>query len=269
MSTDPNALMAAAPSAEVLIVGTRERAEVTLRNSCEALAKLDYLDRFEVAVQSRVQSGIKDDNDLRLTDELLVNVVRGGDAVEALCRPVISAAHTLHKSLVGESQKWISQNSKTKSWEGRWGVLRERLTSLILQYRRDKQALEERQQRELERAAEMERRRLEAVAKAAMREGNVETAKAALEEAQAVVTPMVASATPILDHASTRAPWQVEVISLEALVKAIADGIVPLSAVKEIDLTFLKKEVTKRGGLPANWAGLRAWQEDKLSVSRR
>lgn len=233
--------------------------EVTaLTKTCEDLAKTDALERFEIAVANRLSIGIANDNDLRLTDELLHSVVLGADAVEAATKPMTSAAYALHKALVAEANKW----------KARWTTMADGLKGAILKYKRAQEELARRQQAELDRAAAEERQRKEAEAKAALRNGDVAAAQTIMQEAQAIVTPIIADATPMLDNSSTRKPWQVEITDPEAVVKAIAAGTIPLCAIKEFDLGFLKKEATKRGGLPANWVGIRVWQEEKLSVRR-
>ena len=233
--------------------------EVTaLAKVCEHLAEQSALDRFEIAVKSRLATGINDDNDLRITDELLHQVVLGGDAVEAATKPAISSFYARHKMAI----------ATVEPWKKRWASLADSLKGAILKYRRAKEDLARRQQMELERAAQAERDRLAAEARAALRNGDVATAKAATQEAAAVVTPVIMEATPVLDNSSGRKVWQAEIIDPEALVKAIAAGIVPLSAIREFDVVFLKKEAAKRGGLPATWAGVRCWQEDQLSVRR-
>jgi hypothetical protein len=148
--------------------------------------------------------------------------------------------------------------------------MRGSLSTVIINYKRAKEEMARRQQQEIDRAAEVERRRQEQVAKAALREGNIDAAKQAMEIARTTVAPVIMNSAPVLDHSSGRKLWQIQVTDQMALVKAIAAGVMPLSAIREIDETFLKKEITKRGGLPEAWAGfMRAWQEEKLTVSRR
>jgi hypothetical protein len=233
--------------------------EVTaLANACQALAQDSALDRFEIAVKSRMERGINDDGELRIADDLLHQVVLGGDALEAAVKPVISDANARHKLLIATA----------KPWQSRWTTMADGLKSLIIMYKRHQEELIRRQNQELERAANAERLRLDKEAKAALRNGDMEAAQDAMDAVNQVVTPVIAQATPVLDNSSTRKPWQVEVTDAEALVKAIAAGIVPLSAIREFDLGFLKREATKRGGLPKTWSGLRSWQEERLSVKR-
>jgi hypothetical protein len=239
---------------------------VALSTTCQELAQQSSLERFEIAVKGRIQSGIKDDNDLRNTDELLHQVVLNADAVLAATDPVVSELYVKHKAAVAEVKKWIYYNSTTKRWEGRWGVLREALASIMLKYKREKEDLARRQQAELDRAADDERRRKEAAAREALRNGDLATAKAAMQEAAEVVTPVIMNASPVLDNSKDRTVWVISITDPEALVKAIAAGTVPLSVIKEWDMTFLKKEAAKRGGL--NWPGIEAQQESALSVWR-
>lgn len=245
--------------------------EVTaLARVCEALAEQSALERFEIAVKSRLATGINDDNELRITDELLHQVVLGGDAVQEATEPTVSLLFARHRQATAEVKKWIWRNDKTKKWEGRWGVLREALDGLILKYKAAKRDLERRQNEELQRAAEIERQRLAAAARAALRNGDVATAKVAIQEAAAVVTPVITGSTPVLDNTGDRQEWVIEVTNSEAVLKNVAAGVIPFSALKRDpwDLTFLKKEINRRGGLPANWTGISAKQVDVLTHRR-
>lgn len=232
---------------------------IALDQTCQELGKTSGIDRFEIAVQSMLQRGLKDDSQVRLADELMHQVVLGGDALEAGTKPAISAAHALHKSLI----------ATVAPYKARWAAMRAQIETAILAYNRAKRALVEQQNLELARASDEDRRRREEEARKALRNGDMSGAQAAMQAAQAVVTPMIMNATPALDHSNTRNPWNIEITDLEAFVKCVAAGIIPLSAIKEIDTTLLKTEAKRRGGLPETWAGVRAWQGEKLSVSRR
>jgi hypothetical protein len=187
---------------------------------------------------------------------MLHQVVLGGDAVEAAAKPVTSEAFARHKALVAEAN----------SWKARWTAMANGLKSLIIRYKDAQAMLAARQQRELEQAAADARRREEEEARKAMRNGDMAAAQAAMTRAAEVVTPVVMSGTPVLENSSDRRPWEVTVTDMEALVKAIAAGIVPISAIKEFDMGFLKREAAKRGGL--NWPGVSARQTTQLSVRR-
>ena len=241
-----------------------------LAKVCEHLAEQRALDRFEIAVKSRLQQGINDDNELRITDELLHKVVLGGDEVQEVTAPTVSLLFARHREATAEVKKWIWRNDKTKKWEGRWGVLREALDGLILKYKLAKRDLERRQNEELARAAEEERLRKESQARAALRRGDMATAKAAMQAAAEVVTPVVVGSVPVLDNTGDRQEWVIEVTNSETVLKNIAAGVIPFSALKRDpwDLTFIKKEIARRGGLPANWTGIFAKQVVALTHRR-
>lgn len=231
--------------------------EVTaLANTCQALAQEHALERFELAVKTRLERGINDDNDLRLADEMLSAVARAGDAVEAAARPVISAAHAVHKALLAEAGKW----------KNRWLAMDGALRKAILKYKADKEALARRQQAELERAAEEERKRREAEARKALRDGNVTAAQELLQQAQAVVAPVIMNATPVLDNSDDRKVWEIEVVDPMAVVQAIVAGTIPLSFIKDWDITLAKKEAGKRKRL--DWPGVKAEEKAALRVKR-
>ena len=99
-----------------------------------------------------------------------------------------------------------------------------------------------------------------------MRNGDMAAAASALQEAAQVVTPVICTATPVLDNSSTKKTWNAKVTDPDALIKAIAAGTVPLSVVKEFNITLLKDEAKRRGGL--DWPGVQVWQEESLSVRR-
>src|SRR5581483_4928288 len=151
MSTD---IMPAPPAfdAETLVVSSRQGAVLAIQQTCQQMAEASNLERFELAVHQRVVTGLHNDNDLRLADAMLGDVARASDALEEATRPAIAAAHAVHKSMIAE----------VKTWQDRFTKLRESLTGAILKYKKQRADLAARQQRELEIAAEAERKRKEA-----------------------------------------------------------------------------------------------------------
>ena len=239
--------------------------EVTaLTETCKRFATDASLERFELAVKGRTEIGIRDDNDLRIVDEINHQCVLAKDSIDqadpkncdAAIKSPISAAHALHKALLGVVKPYVT----------RWSALIEKTDKMILGYKAKQRELAERQQRELDRAQEEQRKRLEAEARAKLRAGDIEAARAAMEEARTVVALIISMGTPILDNTNDRSQWQAEITDAEAVVKAIAAGTIPISVIKEWDITFLKRKATERGGL--NWPGVRTWQENKLTHTR-
>jgi hypothetical protein len=242
---------------KVVALPPAEAAE--LAEICQQTAYESGLSRLEIAVKSRVEAGIENDNDLRLADDLLHQVVLGADAIDQKTKPYISAAYALHKALVAEA----------KRWKNRWLSMQEQLDRLIINYKRKQRELLLRQQEELVRAEEERRKRKEAEARAALRNGDLQAAKIAMQEAQMVVVPMLNASEPVLENTKVRKEWQVQITDPAALVQQIAAGVIPLCAIKEFDLSFFRKEAAKRGGLPPTWAGVSAKQVEALSHKRQ
>jgi hypothetical protein len=230
---------------------------VALAKTCQDFSTEHSLDRFEIAVKSRISTGIADDNDLRAVDSMLHQVTLAADALEEEIKPPIAVAFARHRAMT----------ALAGTWRNRWAGLKNSLSLLVLAYNRAKADQAQRQQAEIDKAAEEQRKRLQAEARVAMRSGNMAAATAAIAEAQNVVAPVIMVATPKLDYSHTRKEWQVKIVDPMAMVKAIAAGTAPIEAIKEWGEYFLKCEAARRGGLPEHW-GVKAWQEEALSTKR-
>jgi hypothetical protein len=227
-----------------------------LQVTCQEVANQSNLDRLEQATLATQERGINNDHELRQANDLIRLAKSGAADLDKETKPVINYFHGLHKLALG-----VVEPFKT-----RFGKIEITLKNLMSRYTLEQEALQRKQQQELERAAEDERQRLAKEAAKAMRNGDVAGAKEALAQAEATPTPVLATATPILEGTSFRRPWEVEITDPIALLKDVIDGKAPLSVVKEFDLSFLKKEAAKRGGIP--FAGVRAWQGIAPAVRR-
>jgi hypothetical protein len=87
-------------------------------------------------------------------------------------------------------------------------------------------------QRKLDEAAERERRRLAQQAERAAAKGDADKAAELQERAAMVVAPIAQEERPAVAGVSRRETWHAEVTDLRALVRAVADGVVPLSAIE-------------------------------------
>lgn len=96
-------------------------------------------------------------------------------------------------------------------------------------------------QRRLDEAAERERRKLEQQAERAAAKGDADKAAELQERAAMVVAPIAQQDRPAVAGVSRRETWRAEVTDLRALVRAIADGHVPLTAV-EANQKFLNNQ---------------------------
>ena len=201
--------------------------------------------------------GVKNDTDLRDVDELNHQAVLARDAMDLATKPIVSAAWA----------RWRGMGNAVKGWTDRWQKIIDSLDKMILQYQREQKELASRQQAEIERAVEEERQRKAAEAREALRNGDMAAAQEAMRAADSIAAPVVLTARPVLDNTFGREEWVVEVTDPAKLIKAIAAGSAPAEAIKEWNLLLLKREASRRGGLPEEW-GVSAKQEDRLSHRR-
>lgn len=86
-------------------------------------------------------------------------------------------------------------------------------------------------QRKLDEAAERERRRLAQQAERAAAKGNSEKAAELQERAAMTVAPIAVQGRPEVSGISRRETWTAEVLDKRALVRGVAEGVVPLAAI--------------------------------------
>jgi hypothetical protein len=145
--------------------------------------------------------------------------------------PHIKRAFEAHRSLVGEKKKHTDPLRTAEAL----------LKTAMLGY----QQAEEQKRREIEakaqEAARKDRERLEAQAAKAAAKGKEERSAALQAAAAAVVAPMIAPTTPKVAGISMRTSYRAEVIDKMALVKAVAAGIVPLTAI-DANMPFLNNQ---------------------------
>ena len=128
---------------------------------------------------------------------------------------------------------------------------------------------QERQRREQEAreaALKAEQDRLLAEASHLSQTGQQEEAEQVLEQAVKVEAPPVVmpSSVPKIAGASQRTGWKFEVTDLQALVKAVAEGKVPIGAIKA-DEVFLG-QMARAMKANMKWPGVRVYSEQSVAM---
>lgn len=118
-------------------------------------------------------------------------------------------------------------------------------------------------QRRLDEAAERERRRLAQQAERAAAKGDADRAAELKDRAAMVVAPIAQEERPAVAGVSRRETWRAEVTDLRALVRAIADGHVPLAAI-EANQRFLNGQA-KALRAELRYPGVRAVPERTIA----
>jgi len=112
--------------------------------------------------------------------------------------------------------------------------------------------------------ARKEREKLEAQAARLAEKGKAEAAQARLEAAEHIPSPVVNIPKPEVKGVSTREIWSAEVTDKRALVKAVADGIVP-DVVLSVDMKILNAQARALKSA-LNYPGVKAVMEKSLSA---
>lgn len=221
---------------------------------CQSIVEQGGIERLEVAVKTVVERGIETDEQRHNVSDLLKMVKATAQALEKETRPVISYFHGLHKMAV----------EAVKPFKDRLERMESALNRLASRYDLEKREKARREQEMLARAAEEERRRLEQEALKALRNGQVEQSDKILEQAESIIAPVVVQEKTTGEGEALVQTWEAEVVDPMAVVRAIAEGVVPLDVIKEWNLGFIKREAAKLGGL--NWPGIKVTRGARLRV---
>lgn len=206
----------------------------------------------DVLVQARAFKIVTAD-DYREAGERL-KLVKGLDArISDFFDPHIKRAYDAHKALVADKNRAAAPLKDAETVYKR----------LIRGYEDEQEKIRLAAQAKAEEAARKERERLEKQAQKAAEQGKAEKAAQLETRAQTVATPVIASSTPKLEGISTRVSWKAEVVDKMALVKAVAAGTVPLTAL-EPNLTFLGQQARSLKS-ELNYPGIRVFEDRGIS----
>lgn len=167
--------------------------------------------------------------------------------------PHIKRAHEAHKALIREKQD--AEAPLVQAEATYKGAL------IAYQDELNRKAREE--QARLEEQARKERERLEARAAKAEEKGKEEKAEALRMQAATVATPVVSIAPPKVSGISTRESWKARVTDKMALVKAVAEGKVPLTAL-DVNATFLANQA-RALKTELNYPGVEVYKDTVLA----
>jgi len=228
----------------------------------ERIVATTKMDRLEAAVSTVEEQGIQNDAGMTQANEILLVIAEGKRIVEDYWAPKVSAAYAVHKMLTAERSKFTK----------RFDALRERLEKPMKEFRWAQAEEARRRQAEIDRAAEALRKQKLAEARKLTGEGDLAAAAELKAEAKAIVAPVVIMDTPKLEGTSERHPWVVTVDDSVALVQAIASGKVSMEAIKEFNLSWLKRraaEVNDKATMERMFPGVRVGQDISFAASRK
>ena len=134
----------------------------------------------------------------------------------------------------------------------------------LLVYSEKQEARRAAEEARLREQARKEEERLRARAEKAAAGGHEEKAEALIEQAEGVLTPIVASPQPKVSGVTMRTTWKAEVTDKAALIKAVAEGKVPDVAL-EPNMTFLNQQARSLKDA-LDYAGVEALSEKTVAA---
>jgi hypothetical protein len=189
----------------------------------------------------------------------LLKTIKGLRAeIDGTFDPIISKAHEAHKEAIAQKRKVDSPLVEAE------GILKPKLAAYM--------AEEERKRKEAEllaqKAAQEEAERQQLADASLLHDiGETDTANAMLEEKPIVPAVILPRATPAVPGISMRQTWSAQVVSLQALVKAVAEGKVPIQALSANTVFLNQQARAMKNAL--NYPGVRAVPDNNIAASRK
>ena len=243
----------------------KQPAEVTLAiNNAESIIPKSAIDRLDLAVKALCEHGVHDNQQLQAANEMLVLIAQHDRQWENYWKPKRDAAHKVHKMMCDSCGVLAKQ----------FKALRTKVERVMEVYLLEQRRIREEQEAELRRQAEALQRQALSDAQSLMERGQVREAKQVAQVAATIVAPILPDTTPALDSTKLREPWDVKITDLAALVRAIAEGKVPLevvdakgvrSTILEANEGTIRKRCIELGGL--DWPGVECKKRIGFSVS--
>lgn len=194
---------------------------------------------------------VVDDDTFKAASEFILIISENKKKVGAFFEKSITAAHAAHKAALAQKKSVEAPLLEAEKH------LRDELSLYLNKKRVEAEEIADRLRRNAEDAQIK-------MAEDAEKEGLGEVAESLLE------TPISLPPIPVgpsVDGISSRKNTKIEVFDLKALVRAIADGKVPIQAV-EANEHFIKQEAGKRGALFA-FPGVRVYSDTGIVVGKR
>ena len=146
-----------------------------------------------------------------------------------------------------------------------YGRIELRLRTALEIWQRDKERISRQQQDDIEKVAIASRQALQAAAREAAREGNIDQARRMRQEAELTSAPRLPSPTLNIPGVGSRTEYEIEVTDQLAFYRAIGAGTISPDAAP-INVAWLKKKARDLNGLP-DFPGLKVTPVKKLRVS--
>ncbi len=238
----------------------------TGKNAIEVQAN-DAMNNSEVMLEQVRAMTVNTPDEEETAAKIMVEARSKTKAIEAWFKPQIESAHHTHRELCNK------KNDAVKPYSMADKILAEKVRTYRAEIRRQQAEAEAKARAEAEAKAKKEQEKLEKQAAKAEEKGLEEKAEGLRDQAQAVAAaPMPSLPRPgaVKTGAGTLSPrmtLKMEVLDMEVFVRAIADGLIPVSVI-QIHHPSLKKWAELRGMKTGIACGVKFWQEEEFSARK-
>ena len=191
--------------------------------------------------------------------ELLLSIKDLRKQISDTFKPIIEKAYQAHRTALFQQKKVETPLIEAE------GIIKPRIATFLAAEESKRRADEDRLRRIAEQEAE-ERRLADALAAEA--DGDMDEVDAILDEPPAYVPPPIVQRTVTTGGGiSVREVWSFELTDLKALVKAVAEGKVPLAAI-HANTAFLGQQARSLKG-ELQYPGVRVFSTSSVAAGRR
>lgn len=188
----------------------------------------------------------------------LLKVIKGLRAeIDDTFDSVIQKAHEAHKEAISKKRKVETPLVEAEA------ILKPRIAAFI----REQERIRREEELRLQKLAQEESERLQLEEASILDEmGETDSANALLERKPEPVPVFVPRTVPKVPGVTLRQTWSAQVVSLQLLVKAVAEGKVPLMAI-QANTTFLNQQARSMKD-QLNYPGVRAVPDSNISARK-
>ena len=237
---------------KALIAPTPETALV--QQKADAIVTRAEIDRYTLIVEQFV---VADKDSAQQLTDIAGEIAAAESRFEEFIGPPIAAAHAVHDFLC----------KLARPTRQALEALKDKAKRKVAVWKLDEEARLARIEREAAELAERQRRQAEAEAQKLLRQGKVSEARELREVAEAIAAPIISADSLKLEGSRDTFGWEHTVTDFAALVRAVAQGTVPLEALLPNE-KFLKAQASARGK-DLNWPGVAVKRSLSLAISAR
>lgn len=208
--------------------------------------------------QAKTIVAIKTTSDYESAARMLLAIKEIRKKIESVFKPIKQKMDAAKKEVMDQEKAADAPLKEAEAW----------IKPLMVSYDTEQEAIRVAEQRRLqEEARKRDEDERMAAALAAEMDGDIMGAEEILNEDAFVPPVIVSKAIPTVQGISYREVWKYQVTDIMELVRAVAKGTVPISAIQANDV-FLGQQVRSMKSI-MNYPGVKVWAEKTLAAGKR